>query len=364
LKERGGLIANEFFDEIKGNPDSGGTRMITFPRFFVNEMLFLPKVLVGSLIILTILLFQQEAKAQNSSVYIPSLNTKVTSFRFFEGPYTSLPRGQRVYENLFDKSKTRYIFWELALEHTTPPSQRLNFTIVEIWYGPDNKLVTTQNFNGSIEPGWSGSYFYHGYGWKEPGKWSTGIYRVDLYIDGMRVANGSFGVYEPTPPKKVIEKGKQTRILGEADKVEDYKKEADLYLEKGDVENYKLTLNRLANAYSARGAYLYSSGDFKGALEDLNEALTINPKLPNTYLVRGYTRYELGDVNGAIQDYSQVILMEPDNAVAYRYRGIARLANKDSSGFDDLEIAAILYKKEGDEEGYQRVREIIKKLRG
>jgi tetratricopeptide (TPR) repeat protein len=361
LKECMGLISNEFFDEIKGNPNFGGTRMITFPRLLMNKMSFLPKVLASSLIILTIPLSHPEAKAQNSSVYIPSLNAKVTSFRFFEGSYISLPQGQRVYENLFEKSKTRYIFWELALEHTPPPSRRINFTIVEVWYGPDNKVITTQNFNSFVEPGWSGSYLYHGYGWKEPGKWSTGTYRVDLYIEGAQVATGSFEIYAPTAPKR--KEGKQTTIFGEADKVEEYSKQAEVYLEKGDIDNYNLTLDKLANAYSARGAFRYSKGDFKGALGDLNEALLINPKLVNTYLIRGYTRFELGDLNGAIQDYSQVILMEPDNAVAYRYRGVARLANKDSSGFDDLEIAAILYKKEGNEEGYQQVQEIIKRLK-
>ena len=342
------------------NPNSGGMRMMKFQITILKKSLLLPKLLAGFLMILILPLTHSGVRAQDSNAYIPSLDAKVVSFRFFEEPYQSLPQAQRVYANLFEKSKTTYIFWELRLE-LAPPGRRIHFTIEEFWYGPGNNLLTKQNFNSFVEPGWSGSYFYHGYGWEEPGKWSPGIYRVDLYIEGTRVATGSFEVYEPRTPKR--EKGEQTTIFGEADKVEEYSKEAEVYLEKGDIENYKLTLDKLANAYSARGAFRYSKGDFKGALEDLNEALIINPKLTNTYLIRGYTKFELGNINWAIEDYNQVILMEPDSAVAYRYRGIARLANKDSSGFDDLEKAAALYKKEGNEEGYQQVQEIIKKLR-
>ncbi|MBO1051646.1 MULTISPECIES: tetratricopeptide repeat protein [Nostocales] len=54
--------------------------------------------------------------------------------------------------------------------------------------------------------------------------------------------------------------------------------------------------------YIKRGEARFESGDIKGAIEDFNQALRLNPNIALAYLNRGLNRRELGDENGATAD--------------------------------------------------------------
>jgi hypothetical protein len=77
--------------------------------------------------------------AYAASGHIPSLNAKVTSLRFFETPYTMVPRDKREYAHRFGKGDVRFITWELNLARPAP-GRRVNFPIEQVWYRADSEL--------------------------------------------------------------------------------------------------------------------------------------------------------------------------------------------------------------------------------
>ncbi len=111
-----------------------------------------------------------------------------------------------------------------------------------------------------------------------------------------------------------------------------YLGECQLYIEKGD------TLKALERIDKAIDVDKYSSPaymmramikveykkDYKGALEDVNEAIKIEPMRTGYYLNRGLIRYYLKDIRGTLADYGKVIDMDANNVMAYYNRGILR----------------------------------------
>lgn len=67
-------------------------------------------------------------------------------------------------------------------------------------------------------------------------------------------------------------------------------------------------------------------GDLKGAIQEFDQALQINPQFAEAYYRRGGVRFDLGDRQGAIIDYTQALQLKPDSAEAYFGRGLTRLA--------------------------------------
>jgi tetratricopeptide (TPR) repeat protein len=68
-------------------------------------------------------------------------------------------------------------------------------------------------------------------------------------------------------------------------------------------------------------------------------------------------------VKGAIEDYNQAIRINPNFALAYYNRGIARASSGDEHlAIDDLQKAANLFQQQGNTAKYQAVIEKIKHL--
>ncbi len=67
-------------------------------------------------------------------------------------------------------------------------------------------------------------------------------------------------------------------------------------------------------------------GDLQGAINDLSEAIRLNPKYAFAYALRGTVRHELKDYRGAISDFSEAIRLSPNHMdiSPYLSRGIAR----------------------------------------
>jgi len=76
-----------------------------------------------------------------------------------------------------------------------------------------------------------------------------------------------------------------------------------------------------AEAYYNRGVTKYELEDYRGVIQDLNEALEINPIFADAYNNRGCAKITLKDFIGAIQDYDKAIEINPHDAVAYFNRG-------------------------------------------
>ena len=138
--------------------------------------------------------------------YIPSLQARVTAFRFFESAYHAMPPEQRVYNQRFVRTTSRFIHWELRLEHPAP-GRRLPFTIEQFWYHADGRLFSRQRLPRVLDADWIRSEHHHSYGWNEPGRWLAGAYHVEVYIAGTKVASGSFEIAEAVPAEIYISRG-------------------------------------------------------------------------------------------------------------------------------------------------------------
>jgi predicted Ser/Thr protein kinase len=126
---------------------------------------------------------------------IPSLRADITDLRFFEGPYNLPARDERTYATRFARSEARYINYELNLKFPAP-GERKDFQVEAVYYQPDGSELARFAADYHVEADWTTSWHAKGWGWDDPGKWPTGMYQAELYVDGQVIATGSFEVYE------------------------------------------------------------------------------------------------------------------------------------------------------------------------
>ena len=83
----------------------------------------------------------------------------------------------------------------------------------------------------------------------------------------------------------------------------------------------------------------------------------------NAYYNRGIVKDELRDHKGAIADYSEAIRLDPEYVNAYYNRGNAyELLNDTPKAIADFQIAALLYRKNGDTTWLNKSRQRIQFL--
>jgi uncharacterized caspase-like protein len=130
------------------------------------------------------------------SRFVNRINARVTEVKFFEGPYHYPPKEQRVYNRNFSRTMSRYIWWELNLEHPAA-GRRIDYKIESIWYGTHGNEFFRDSLDAYVNPDSRTSWWAKGYGWREfsSSNWQTGSYRVDIYIDGEKIASDTFNIY-------------------------------------------------------------------------------------------------------------------------------------------------------------------------
>lgn len=132
--------------------------------------------------------------APSPSAMMPIPGIKISAMQFFEGPHDeTLEKSRRIYRYNFDRFTSRSIYWELDLSFPKP-SRRIDFQVDAIWYKSDGTEMTRQTLSAYVLPEWGTSWHTRGYGWVEPGHWTPGNYRVDLYFQNMRIASGTFQI--------------------------------------------------------------------------------------------------------------------------------------------------------------------------
>ncbi len=93
--------------------------------------------------------------------------------------------------------------------------------------------------------------------------------------------------------------------------------------------------NNVSVAYYDQGNFYYKLGNYKGAIENFNQALELNPKDAKAYLNRGNAHYEVAKYSGdndtgygkAIEDFNQALRLNPQETEAYFKRGVVRYEN-------------------------------------
>ena len=102
------------------------------------------------------------------------------------------------------------------------------------------------------------------------------------------------------------------------------KKDSDIYSAK--AEEIKGT------DYMSRASNKFVKGDIAGAIEDMNQAISIESNSPVLYLNRGYLKHFSNDLDGAMKDYDAAITINPNYAYAYNNRGVLKTAMNDVQG--------------------------------
>lgn len=98
------------------------------------------------------------------------------------------------------------------------------------------------------------------------------------------------------------------------------------------VYGQALALAPNAAIYNDRGVARWLLRDLKGALEDLDQAITLDPRYALAYTNQGAVRFAQGDLKGALADYDQAIALDPKFAFAYVNRGLDRKSQGDLDG--------------------------------
>jgi tetratricopeptide (TPR) repeat protein len=112
-----------------------------------------------------------------------------------------------------------------------------------------------------------------------------------------------------------------------------------------------------------KAAKRYDSGDLKGALQDVNQALRLDPNNPAAYAVRGGVYAGLGNYKQAIADSTKAIQLLPDNYPAYAIRGVAYYySGNKQKALADLRKSVSLAEKYGDKDLAQKARDLIKQI--
>jgi tetratricopeptide (TPR) repeat protein len=315
-------------------------------------------------------------QAQDPTGYIPSINAKVTSLRFFENPPQGIPREQRVYSTRFLKSRVKRIFWELTLQHPAP-GQRVNFLIESVWHSPTTEQGLRRSMRASLHQDWTWSYWHDGGRIiaKQSEPWPVGSYRVDLYVAGAKVTSGAFEIADDTSPvpNRSSASLRENEELAEAAYQEAQRlksqlkaREAIAYLDKAIRLNpefipayelrgtlYYILLfeagkdsprytqlaiadfttaiekalkrgDRHPDLYRSRGELYWRQEEYQQALADFDEAIKLDPRDAATLGNRGELRQIIGDLDGSLADHTRAIELEK-KGVRYCQRGLTWL---------------------------------------
>jgi tetratricopeptide (TPR) repeat protein len=88
-------------------------------------------------------------------------------------------------------------------------------------------------------------------------------------------------------------------------------------------------------AYNNRGTAYYKKNALENALQDLNQAIVLNPKSAFSLNNRSVISMSIGKFDNALMDLNQAISIKPDYADAYSNRAIAKSYINDLSALSD-----------------------------
>jgi Tfp pilus assembly protein PilF len=109
-----------------------------------------------------------------------------------------------------------------------------------------------------------------------------------------------------------------------------------------------------------QAAQKFQKEDYLGAINDLTEAIRLEPNNSELYLVRGASYTYSGNFEKAIEDCNQAIRISPNYADAYLLRGTISLILETQKAKEDFEKALTLYKQQGD---FSQAKEIEAKVK-
>lgn len=141
-----------------------------------------------------------------------TLNARVTTFRFFEGPNPGPPLGSRQYADTFDVAAARYIYAELELDYVGP-SDLTTFSLGCNFEREGSGVPRDVTVNGTRQAGVGTFLSSFGLGWDTPGHWYPGRYFVECAFGGKPVMRQTFEVVGVTS-ESAFDAGKAAEAAG------------------------------------------------------------------------------------------------------------------------------------------------------
>lgn len=114
--------------------------------------------------------------------------------------------------------------------------------------------------------------------------------------------------------------------------------EKDTVGAKEDIDRALEINKNTVNGYVMRADIAISSHkDYAAALEDMNQAIKLQPQYAGFFINRAYLRYMTDDFQGAFADYDYALQLEPENSMALFNRGVLRAEVHDTNrAIDDF----------------------------
>jgi hypothetical protein len=120
----------------------------------------------------------------------------VRSVRFYESPQdANIPVAIRIYTARFPSQGTRYVVWELNLQHAEL-AEPISFFVETVWYNPTGQVWARQSTEVHYQTKAENFLVVSGWGNTGGGAYSvTGKYRVEFSVEKNPIAAGDFEVY-------------------------------------------------------------------------------------------------------------------------------------------------------------------------
>jgi len=124
---------------------------------------------------------------------------EVISVKFFEAGDNPPELAQRSFASSFARNPIRYIWTQIDVKNLLYNVRQQNHSISWQYYTSDGNLWGEVKGDFPIPPDWATAYHQNALGWSNAGNWPAGKFTVHVLIDGQKVAQGEFSVYEDTP---------------------------------------------------------------------------------------------------------------------------------------------------------------------
>ena len=173
---------------------------------------------------------------------------ELLKLRFFEGGAKAPQKEEREYRERFPRSKARFIYSEANLRNFLYGKEEGKYNIERIYYKPDGTELYKDKKEGILDPEKSTVTDIWGWGYADPGKWWTGKYKAEIYLDGEKVDTQDFEIYND------LFRGKGGII--DCEKIDLFEAEAKA----ADPKSYKTVFN------SSTARYIYVRPSFRNLM--------------------------------------------------------------------------------------------------
>jgi tetratricopeptide (TPR) repeat protein len=252
-----------------------------------------------------------------------------TTVKFFEGGWTTPEKKARIYAAQFEKSKTRYVYTELSGENGLYRKRKQKLDLSYKYFKADGTAFGTGSNSMELPPEWPGFSTADEIGWTRAGRWTGGVYRVEVFLNGTKkLAEGTFTIIDDVANRPPLAQTPQenVKIARQRYAIEDVA--GAMIFCQGALDQDPA----FVEAYEARADFHFNQGSLEEAIADASKAIECGPARSQGYHTRARSHAAKFDYETALQDYSKAIELEPTKALYYRNRGLAKYSLQDYEG--------------------------------